>query len=399
MIDPQELAKAFAEIFGAQLRIFRAPGRVNLIGEHTDYNEGLVMPAAINYSTYVAIVPREDRTITVRSDHFPDTAELNLDRPTKSRKHWSDYPLGVAVKLEEAGHRLKGANLLIRSDVPIGSGLSSSAAIEVSTALVLLDNAGLSIDRLELAKICQKAENEYVGIRSGIMDQFIACFGKKDTAVMLDCRSLESTPLPLPEEVKLVTCNTMVKHQLASSEYNARREECEHGVRILSGHLPNIKSLRDVSVEELERCGSQLPDVVYRRCRHVITENDRVLRAATALRAGELSTFGKLMAQSHQSLRDDYEVSCKELDLMVEFANEAPACIGARMTGGGFGGATINLVNSSKVDEFAAHVAKRYADATKIQPEIYVCSAADGADRVLVKDRLPFPACRIRWRP
>ena len=383
MIDPQELAKAFAEIFGAELRIFRAPGRVNLIGEHTDYNEGFVMPAAINYSTYVAIVPREDRTITVRSDHFPDTAELNLDRPTKSRKHWSDYPLGVAVKLEEAGHRLKGANLLIRGDVPIGSGLGSSAAIEVSTALVLLDNAGLSIDRLELAKICQKAENEYVGIRSGIMDQFIACFGKKDTAVMLDCRLLESTPLPLPEEVKLVTCNTMVKHQLASSEYNARREECEQGVRILSKHLPNIKSLRDVSIADLERHGLELPEVVYRRCRHVITENDRVLRAATALRAGELSTFGKLMAQSHQSLRDDYEVSCNELDLMVEFANEAPDCIGARMTGGGFGGATINLVNSSKVDEFAAHVAKRYADATKIQPEIYVCSAADGADRVL----------------
>jgi len=385
-------------MFGAELRIFRAPGRVNLIGEHTDYNEGFVMPAAIDYSTYVAIVPREDRTITVRSDHFPDTAELNLDRPTKSRKHWSDYPLGVAVKLEEAGHRLKGANLLIRGDVPIGSGLSSSAAIEVSTALALLDGAGLSIDRLELAKICQKAENEFVGIRSGIMDQFIACFGKKDTAVMLDCRSLESTPLPLPKEVKLVACNTMVKHQLASSEYNARREECEQGVRILSKHLPNIKSLRDVSIAELERYGSELPDVVYRRCRHVITENDRVLRAATALRNGELLTFGKLMAQSHQSLRDDYEVSCKELDLMVEFANEVPDCIGARMTGGGFGGATINLVNSSKVDEFAAHVAKRYADATKIQPEIYVCSAADGADRVLVKDRLPFPACRLRFR-
>jgi len=386
-------------MFGAQPRIFRAPGRVNLIGEHTDYNEGFVMPAAIDYFSFVAIAPREDRTITARSDNFPETAELNLDRPMKGRKHWSDYPLGVAVKLEEAGHRLKGADLLIHGDVPIGSGLSSSAAIEVSTALALLDNAGLSIDRLDLAKICQKAENEYVGIRSGIMDQFIACFGKKDTAVMLDCRSLESTPLPLPEDVKLVACNTMVKHQLASSEYNARREECEEGVRILSKHLPNIKSLRDVSIAELGRFGSDLSDVVYRRCRHVITENDRVLRAATALRNGEVSRFGKLMAQSHQSLRDDYEVSCKELDLMVEFANETPDCIGARMTGGGFGGATINLVNSSKVDEFTVHVAKRYADATKIQPEIYVCSAADGADRVLVKDRLPFPACCIRLRP
>jgi galactokinase len=341
------------------------------------------MPAAINYSTFVAVGPREGRIITVRSDHFPDTAELNLDRPTKSRKHWSDYPLGVAVKLEEAGHRLQGANLLVRSDVPIGSGLSSSAAIEVSTALALLDNSGLSIDRLEIAKICQKAENEYVGIRSGLMDQFIACFGKKDHAVMLDCRSLESTPLPLPEEVNLVACNTMVKHQLASSEYNARREECEQGVRILSKDLPNIKSLRDVSLKDLEGYGSGLPDVVYRRCRHVITENDRVLRTATALRNGELSTFGKLMAQSQQSLRDDYEVSCQELDLMIEFANEVPGCIGARMTGGGFGGATINLVTSAAVEEFTAKVSERYAEATNIQPEIYICSAADGAERVL----------------
>lgn len=383
MTNPHELAEAFAEAFGGQPRIFRAPGRVNLIGEHTDYNEGFVMPAAINYSTFVAIAPREDRTITARSDHFPDTVELNLDRPTQNRRHWSDYPLGVAVKLQEAGHHLQGANLLIQSDVPIGSGLSSSAAIEVSTALALLDNAGLSIDRLELAKICQKAENEYVGIRSGLMDQFIACFGKKDAAVMLDCRSLESKALPLPEGVKLVACNTMVKHQLASSEYNARREECEQGVRILSKHLLTIKSLRDVSLENLERFGSELTEVVYRRCRHVITENDRVLRAATALRAGELPTFARLMAQSHQSLRDDYEVSCKELDLMVELAHEAPGCIGARMTGGGFGGATINLVASAAVEEFTAKVSKSYAEATNIQPEIYVCSAADAAERVL----------------
>jgi galactokinase len=381
--NPDELAGAFVEMFGAQPRIFRAPGRVNLMGEHTDYNEGFVMPAAIDYSTFVAIAPREDRIISARSDHFPDTAELNLDLPPKNRQHWSDYPLGVAVKLEEAGHPLKGANLLIHGDVPIGSGLSSSAAIEVSTALALLDNAGLSIDRLDLAQICQKAENEYAGIRSGLMDQFIACFGKKEHAVMLDCRSLESTALPLPEGVKLVACNTMVKHQLASSEYNARREECEQGGRILSKHLPNIKSLRDVSIEDLERHGSDVPEVVYRRCRHVITENDRVLRAATALRNGELSTFGKLMAQSHQSLRDDYEVSCKELDLMVEFANEAPDCIGARMTGGGFGGATINLVAAEAVEEFTAKVSRSYADATNIQPEIYVCSAADGAGRVL----------------
>ncbi len=383
MTDPEGFVTTFAESFGAQPRVFRAPGRVNLIGEHTDYNEGFVMPAAIDYFTLAAIAPRDDRIITIRSEHFSDTAELDLDHPAQCRKHWSDYPFGVAVKLQEAGCSLTGANLLIGSDVPIGSGLSSSAAIEVSTALALLDAAHVSIDRLEIAKICQKAENEYVGIRSGIMDQFIACFGLKDRAVMLDCRSMESTSLPLPQDVKLVACNTMVKHQLASSEYNTRREQCEAGVRILSQHLPNIKSLRDVSIADLEGYGSELSDVVYRRCRHVITENDRVLRAATALRNGDLSTFGKLMAQSHQSLRDDYEVSCKELDLMVAIANQARGCLGARMTGGGFGGATINLVPSAAVEEFTLKVSERYAEATHIHPEIYGCSAADGAERVL----------------
>ena len=377
------LARAFNELYGAEPRIFRAPGRVNLIGEHTDYNEGLVMPAAINYSTLVALAPREDRKIKISSEHFPDMPEMDLDRLPQPRNDWSDYPIGVAVTLQEADHSLQGANLLIRGNVPIGSGLSSSAAIEVATALALIDNAGLSIDRLEVARICQKAENEFVGVRSGLMDQFSACFGKKDHAIMLDCRSLESTALPLPPAMNLVVCNTMVKHQLAGSEYNTRRAECEQGVRILSKRLPNVTSLRDVTIEDLEQHRDALPDEIYRRCRHVVNENDRVLKAASALRNGELTGLGELMAQSHQSLRDDFEVSCKELDLMVEFANEVDDCVGARMTGGGFGGATINLVNRTGIDEFTAHVSKRYAHATGIQPEIYVCQAADGACRVL----------------
>lgn len=383
MTTSAQLAAAFEKTYGGQCRIYRAPGRVNLIGEHTDYNEGLVMPAAINFSTCVAMAPRNDRSIIIRSEHFPDSAELDLDHaPARGRGHWSDYPFGVAVKLEEAGHRLRGANLLVHGEVPIGSGLSSSAAIEVSTGTALLDNSDAQIDRLELAQICQKTENEFVGIRSGLMDQFVACFGEIDHALMLDCSSLEYQLFPLPSRVKLVACNTMVKHALARSEYNARRAECEEGVRILSRHLPHLRSLRDVSFDDLYRFGSELPEVVYRRCRHVVTENDRVTKAANALQSGDLATFGSLMRKSHESLRDDYEVSCKELDLMVELANEVDGVFGARMTGGGFGGCTINLVRSENVDSFEQTVAEGYMQGTGHEPEIYVCAAAQGATRV-----------------
>jgi len=378
----EALTKQFRELYGTEPRIFCAPGRVNLIGEHTDYNEGFVMPAAIDFSTCVSVSARDDRSIVIQSDNVSGPAELDLDQPSEvARRHWSDYPFGVAIELEEAGLRLRGANMLVKGDVPIGSGLSSSAAIEVATALALLDNSDLTIDRLELAKICQKAENEFVGARSGIMDQFIACFGKADHALMLDCRSLESSSLPIPNDVRLVVCNTMVRHELASGEYNKRREECEAGVRILSRHLPNVTSLRDVTAAELEAFRAELPEAIYRRCRHVISENDRVLRGADALRSDDLRTFGMLMADSHRSLRDNYEVSCPELDLMVELANEVEGVIGARMTGGGFGGCTINLVESDRVDAVKQHVASRYFEAIGKDPEIYVCTAASAAAR------------------
>jgi len=379
----EQLAAAFEKLYGGQPRIYRAPGRVNLIGEHTDYNEGFVMPAAIDFSTWVAITARNDRSVIIRSTHFSDYAEIDLDDiPSRGRGHWSDYPLGVAVKLEEAGHRLRGANILVHGEVPIGSGLSSSAAIEISTGIALLDISDTEIDRLELAKTCQRAENEFVGIRSGLMDQFIACFGNAGHALMLDCRSLEFTQLPLPDNIKLVACNTMVKHELASSEYNARRAECEAGVRILSQHLPHAGSLRDVCLDDIERFRSELPDVVYKRCRHVVTENDRVLKATDALRSGDLHAFGKLMRQSHQSLRDDYEVICKELDLMVDLANQVYGVFGARMSGGGFVGRTMNLVDASSVNLFKRKVGRGYNQVTGLQSEIYVCSAALGAERV-----------------
>ncbi len=367
-------------------RTFRAPGRVNLIGEHTDYNDGFVMPAAIDLATWVKVSPLPDRRLQIFSENFNEHAELDLDAPiVYINGDWSDYPIGVAVMLEKAGHRLSGARLEIRGEVPLGAGLSSSAAIEVATACALVANSGLEVERRELALLCQQAENEFVGARVGIMDQFVSLFGQQHKALLLDCRSLEFRLLPLPDNVRLIICNTMVKHELASSAYNERREQCEEGVSHLAKFLPGITALRDVTLEQLEHYGRELSDVVYRRCRHVITENARVLSSAEALEQGDLQRFGELMAASHLSLRDDYEVSCKELDLMVELAREIEGVYGARMTGGGFGGSTVNLVDQHRVHQFRERVAQGYEQATQIRPEIYICHASKGAEEYFDK--------------
>lgn len=366
-----------------KVRIFRAPGRVNLIGEHTDYNDGFVMPAALDFSTWVRVSPLEERKLKIFSENYGEEIEVDLDdRNLSARGRWSDYPVGVAVQLERAGYRLRGARLQIRGEVPIGSGLSSSAAIEVATACALAENSELTIDRRELAVLCQRAENEFVGARVGIMDQFISLFGQAQKALLLDCRSLEFRLLPLPDNVRLIICNTMVKHALASSAYNERRAQCEAGVKHLAQFLPNVVALRDVTLAQLESHAEGLDDVVYRRCRHVITENARVLSAGDALEKGNLERFGQLMAESHRSLRDDYEVSCKELDLMVEIAQEVEGVYGARMTGGGFGGSTVNLVADTHVEEFNERVSQEYESATSLKPEIYICTAANGAEEV-----------------
>jgi len=365
---------------------FRAPGRVNLIGEHTDYNAGFVMPAAINLSAYASITPsedREDRKLQIRSDNFEDETEVDLDDATlTARDHWSDYPVGVAVTLERAGFHVRGGRLEIKSEVPMGSGLSSSAAIEVSTACALAANSGLVIDRKELALLCQKAENEFVGARVGIMDQFVALFGEERRALLLDCRSLEYKLLPVPSSVRLVVCDTMVKHAIASSAYNERRAQCEAGVEHFARVLPHVKTLRDVTLADLEKYGGDLPEVIYRRCRHVIGENARVLAAAKALEQHDLDRFGQLMAESHISLRDDYEVSSRELDLMVELATGVAGVWGARMTGGGFGGCTINIVDAEHVDNFTRTIAAGYEQITRLKPEIYVCEASKGAEQI-----------------
>jgi galactokinase len=367
----------------SETRTFRAPGRVNLIGEHTDYNDGFVMPAAIDFFTFVKVSPLEERKLRIFSENFGDVVEVDLDdQSLAARGHWSDYSIGVAVMLERAGHRLRGARLQIRGEVPIGSGLSSSAAVEVATACALTANSGLNIDKPELALLCQKAENEFVGARVGIMDQFVSLFGQAQKALLLDCRSLEFRLFSLPDNVRLLICNTMVKHELSSSAYNERRAQCEAGVKHLARFIPGIVALRDVTIEQLEQFGWVLPDVVYRRCRHVITENARVLSAANALERSDLNTFGTLMAESHRSLRDDYEVSCKELDLMIELARAVEGVYGARMTGGGFGGCTINLVAVKHVEEFRVRVATGYEQETKLKPEIYICNASNGAEEV-----------------
>jgi len=364
-------------------RLFRAPGRVNLIGEHTDYNDGFVMPMAIGFSAWMELRPLTENRLEIFSENFGEHTEFPLGQShPQPRSHWSDYVTGLAVMLEKAGHAVQGASLRIRSDVPLGAGLSSSAAIEVATACALTANSHLNLDRRELAKLCRQAENEFVGARVGIMDQFASLFGQANQALLIDCRSLEYQLVPLSENAQFVVCNTMVKHKLASSEYNQRRAECEAGVKHLAANLPNVTALRDVTSQELETNRAGLPELIYRRCRHVVTENSRVLDAGQALEAGDLRRFGELMNESHRSLRDDYEVSCRELDLMVELARQVPGVYGSRMTGGGFGGCTVTLVANERVDEFKGLVSAGYQRATGLLPEIYVCVAARGAEEV-----------------
>jgi galactokinase len=377
---PREVLEKFKAHFGHEGKLFRAPGRVNLIGEHTDYNDGFVLPAAINFSCWVAASPRNDGILAVHSENFAEHVEVKLGNSQSwPRKGWMAYPLGVAWVLEKAGLLRKGCNLYIAGDVPLGSGLSSSAAIEVATGSALVQGLGNSVDLTKLALLCQAAENDYVGARCGIMDQFIACHGKAEHAVLLDCRSLEWRLIPIPHEIALVVCNTMVRHELAANEYNKRREECEEGVRLLKAALPQIKALRDVSIQDLESHRNLLPNLIYRRCRHIVTENERTLLASAALQKGELNLLSKWMAESHESLRVDFEVSCRELDILVEIAATQPGVLGARMTGGGFGGCTINLVEQGSVPAFIQTVETEYFKRTNLRSEILSMKAAEGA--------------------
>jgi galactokinase len=375
-----ELAQHFTELFGDHPTIFRAPGRVNLIGEHTDYNDGFVMPAAVGFSTYVAIAARPDHKLVIRSEEFSGNFEFDLGSlPQQRTGAWCDYVLGVACVLQKSGHKLRGANLLVHGEVPIGAGLSSSAAVEVATALAMMRLGQIQLPLPEVAKLCRQAENTFVGARVGIMDQFVSCMGKAGHAFLLDCRSLDFQFVPIPAGISLVVCNTMVKHDLATGAYNTRREECEEGVRYFAERDSTIRALRDVSVELLDQHLGDLPATLGKRCSHVVRENQRTLDAGAALTAGDLPRVGQLMRESHESLRDLYEVSCQELDIMVESAEGLPGFCGGRMTGGGFGGCTVNLVREKNAEDFANQIAERYRSQTGISPQVYLCTAEDGA--------------------
>lgn len=360
-----------------------APGRVNLIGEHTDYSGGFVMPAAIDFRTIATIRPRTDGRIVLWSENMAEQVSYSADPlPVAARQHWSDYPMGVTWSLAQQGVRVGGFELSLAGDVPLGSGLSSSASIEVATALALLELAGESMPPAKIALACQRAENAFVGAQSGIMDQFIACAGQSDHALMLDCRSLEYRLLPIPAHVRLVICNSMVKHEHAGGQYNVRRAEVEEGTRILNRYDPTILALRDADEEQLIACRKLMPENVFRRCRHIITENRRVELAAAALDRSDLTAFGDLMAEAHRSFRDDFQASCEELDTLVKIAGKLPGCYGARITGGGFGGCSINLVEESQAKAFAEEIRTRYRATNGIDADIYLCKASNGAERI-----------------
>ncbi|HLM60584.1 MAG TPA: galactokinase, partial [Pyrinomonadaceae bacterium] len=351
---------------------------------HTDYNDGFVLPMAIEYEAVVAAAAREDRKIRVRSINLDQADEINLDAPAqKQRGSWLDFIEGVARILERQNINLRGADLLISSDVPTGAGLSSSAALEISVGLALVEISGSVIDKKTLALVGQKAEHEFVGAKVGIMDQYVSAMGKKGHALLIDCRSLEARQVLFSsDETALVICDSKVKHNLSSSEYNTRRAECEEGVRILQNFLPEITHLRDVGIEDFERYQTHLPEIIEKRCRHVIMENARTLQAANVLEKNDLTEFGRLMWLSHASLRDDYQVSCRELDLLVKIAEDSSFALGARMTGGGFGGSTVNLVARRNLTEFTEMIRAEYRRQTQIEPAIYVSGAADGAGEI-----------------
>jgi|WetSurSiteA1Bulk_404760.scaffolds.fasta_scaffold21396_1 galactokinase len=384
MINVHNLVVAFQERYTTRPRLFRAPGRVNLIGEHTDYNDGFVLPMAIDRETVVAIAPRADRILRVWSINLDDSQELNLDKPEPGHQgNWTDYVQGIAAALADRGLTLSGADIALTSDVGIGSGLSSSAALEISLGTALIAVAGSTIDKLSLALAGQTAEHRHVGILCGIMDQYTSVHAVKNHAILLDCRSLEAKQIPLRlGEYQVVVCDSRVRHALASSEYNRRRNDCLSGVQSLQAVLPGIRALRDVTTDQLQAHPSILPETIFRRCRHVITENDRTVQAADALSAGDVAEVGRLMLESHQSLKDDYEVSCSELDILVESAIAQPGVLGARMTGGGFGGCTVNLVPRNRFESFRANVSREYQRKTQVTPDIFPVHASAGAEEI-----------------
>lgn len=364
--------------------VVQAPGRVNLIGEHTDYNAGFVFPAAIDRWVVVAARSRIDSRVRIYSAMHEEVAEFRVDDVLAAQGNWADYPKGVVREFQKLGYSLCGFDAAIVGNVPMGAGLSSSAAVEMAVGKGMVVLNRIEISGSDLALLGQRAENHFVGVNCGIMDQFISANGRAGHALFLDCRDLSFELVPLfGDDVQIVICNSGVTRGLTDSAYNNRRSACESGVSLLARAMgTDIQALRDVSMEMLDVYGGVLSEMVLKRCRHVITENERTQRAVALLKKGDLSGFGQLMVASHESLRDDYEVSGDELDLLVEIALNVPGVLGARMTGAGFGGCTVNIVDRDAVPALTDAINERYPRTTGLTPEIYVCSAVNGAERV-----------------
>ncbi|WP_207434139.1 galactokinase [Sabulibacter ruber] len=379
----EDIVARFKELFKTEPVVVRSPGRVNLIGEHTDYNEGFVLPAAINKEIYFAIAPNGTQTMRAHAFDLDESADFSLTDVHRTDKGWANYLLGVVAQLQKANYEVKGFDLVFGGNVPIGAGLSSSAAVECGLAYALNYLYAYGIERFDMVKMAQKAEHEYALVMCGIMDQFASMFGKHNHVVKLDCRSLEYQYYPFNiDDYRIVLCDTQVKHSLASSEYNTRRQECETGVAILQKHYPQIHSLRDVTLEMLSQHQAEFDPVVYRRCTYVVQENLRVEEACQDLERGDLEAFGQKMFASHKGLQHDYEVSCPELDFLADKARDSDAVLGARMMGGGFGGCTINLVKLAQLDEFTRQMTEAYQEQYGITLKTYVAEIVDGSSLV-----------------
>lgn len=381
------VAQTFRQRFGKEpAHLALAPGRVNLLGEHVDFNDGFVLPTAIDRATYIAFSPSDSDRSNLLAVDFSEQASFTsasvlskTDADGAPLSEWARYPAGVAWSLVEAGQTAPALDAVFASDVPRGAGLSSSASVEMAFAVAWSTLGGWTLPPMQRALLGQKAENKYVGVNCGIMDQFASACGVADQLLLLDCRSLEWQALPIPENAAIVIADTSMRRKLTTSGYNERRQSCEEAVKILAEELPGIKALRDVSVKDFNRLCDRLPILVEKRARHVVEEIARTLRAIPLLKQGNIHEFGQIMNQCHVSLRDLYEVSIPELNTMVEIAQSLPGCYGARLTGAGFGGCTVNLVDHSMAESFGAQLTARYQSQTGLKPEIYVCRASDGA--------------------
>ena len=382
----QLLEKKFKQQFQSEPDFYKAPGRINLIGEHTDYNDGFVLPAAIDNAIYFAVAKNNLNKLRLFSYDLDEYFEADTDALKKTDIQWANYLIGVTVQLQKRGLNPGGLDCVFGGDIPLGAGLSSSAALECGFAVCLNDQFDLKIDDSDLILMAQKAEHEFAGVMCGIMDQFASVFGKEGYVMKLDCRSLNYDYFPLTNnEVDIILCDTKVKHSLASSEYNIRRSECEQGVAIIRSKFPQVKNLRDANNNMLEEVKSRMEENVYMRCHYVISEIERVEKACKALLKNDFSTFGRLMYDTHDGLSLEYKVSCKELDVLVDIAKETPDVLGARMMGGGFGGCTINLIKKGKAENFISIAKKEYEKRTGNKVQIYRVKISNGAGKINYK--------------